>query len=76
VGDQASPGHSVKTEFLGTRLAMLSGRTECVPPRNRLSRHFRALPRKAILAGMAHPAEGRAPHARKGGLPLTEACPR
>jgi hypothetical protein len=33
---------------------------------NRLSRHFRALPRKASLAGMAHMAEGRAPHARIG----------
>ena len=33
MGHRASPGRPVKTESLGTRLAMLSGRTECVPPR-------------------------------------------
>jgi hypothetical protein len=33
VGDPAPPGRTVKTEFLGTRLAIPCGRTECVPPR-------------------------------------------
>ena len=64
------PHHRVETECLGSRPTRIRGRTECVPPRNRLSRHFRALPRKAILAWMA-PAEGRAPHARSGGLAST-----
>jgi hypothetical protein len=76
VGDPAPPGRTVKTELLATRLAIPCGRTECVSPRNRLSRDFRALPRKAILARMADSAEGRAPHARKGGIGLAETCPR
>jgi hypothetical protein len=32
------------------------------------------LPPKAILARIAHPSEGRAPHARGDGLRLTGAC--
>jgi len=40
---------------------------------NRLSRHPRAFLRKAILVGMAHTAEGRAPHARKQRMTPTRA---
>jgi len=46
------------------------------PRENAPSRHFRAFLRKAILVGMAHTAEGRAPHARMDDSRFTEAWPR
>jgi hypothetical protein len=51
----------------------LSMRTHGVRPSEKTApkRHPRALHREAILARMADSAEGRAPHARKGGLAST-----
>jgi hypothetical protein len=65
---------------LGSLAASECGRTECVPPRKPPSAASRGFPRKAILPWMAHPAEGRAPHACKktlpppGDPPLGHAC--
>jgi hypothetical protein len=58
VGDPAPPGHLVKTESLGTRLAIPCGRTECAPPRNRLSRHLGALSARRPVLGLAPPRRG------------------
>jgi hypothetical protein len=57
----------VKMECLGIRGALPSGRTECVPPRKPPFALSQGFPRKAIRARITNPAEGRAPHARKGG---------
>jgi hypothetical protein len=46
-------------ECLGIRRASQRGRAERVPPRK-----SKIFPRKAILPWLAHPSEGRAPHAR------------
>jgi hypothetical protein len=54
-------------ECLGIRGALPSGRTECVPPRKPPFALSQGFPRKAIRARITNPAEGRAPHARKGG---------
>jgi hypothetical protein len=43
---------------LGLSTPLPCGRTECVPPRNRLSRYFRAFPRKVILACIVPPRRG------------------
>jgi len=60
---------------LGSLAASECGRTECVPPRKPPSAASRAFPRKAILPWMAHPAEGRAPHACKENSPSTRGSP-
>ena len=49
VGDPAPPGHLVKTESLGTRLAIPCGRTECVPPRKPPFAPSPGLPRRGHL---------------------------
>ena len=43
---------------LGLSTPLPCGRTECVPPRNRPSRYFRAFPRKVILACIVPPRRG------------------
>jgi len=62
-------------ECLGASSALPSGRGDRAPPREPPSALSPAFLRKAILAGMVHPAEGRAPHARKGGITLTPTLP-
>jgi len=53
MGHRASPGRPVKTESLGTRLAMLSGRTECVPPRKPPFTPSQGLPTKPLYRRLA-----------------------
>ena len=69
MGHRASPGRPVKTESLGTRLAMLSGRTECVPPRKPPFTPSQGLPSKPLYHRLAV--------WRRGGLrtPGNEASP-
>ena len=66
----------VTMRCLGLRPARICGRTECVPPRKPAPALSQGFPRKAISPWMAHPAEGRAPHARNETVGLTRACPR
>ena len=49
---------------LGLRMALPRGRGDRAPPRTPPSALCQGFPRKAILPWMAHPSEGRAPHAR------------
>jgi hypothetical protein len=49
---------------LGLRTASECGRAERVPPRKPPSALSPGFPRKAIRPWLAHPSEGRAPHAR------------
>jgi hypothetical protein len=53
---------------LGLRTASQHGRGDRAPPRKSAFASFPGLPRKAILACIAHPPEGRAPHARNDGI--------
>jgi hypothetical protein len=46
-----------------------------VRPSEKTSLASRAFLGKAIRGGLAPPVEGRAPHARKDGLGLTDTCP-
>ena len=59
----------------GSHPAGIHGRGDRAPPRKPPSRHPRAFLRKAVLAWISHPAEGRAPHARNDGIGLAGACP-
>jgi len=68
--------HVVGMKCLGTRRALHRGRGDRVPPRKSPFASFPGLPRKAILACIAHPAEGRAPHAREEGIGFTRAYRR
>ena len=49
----------------GLRPALPRGRGDRAPPRTPTSALCQGFPRKAILPWVAHPSEGRAPHARK-----------
>jgi len=69
-----SPTHRVGMKCLGIRTALPRGRTECVPPRKPPPRNLRVSPVRPCVLG-SPPVEGRAPHARKGGIGFTEACP-
>jgi len=60
---------------LGLRPARVCGRGDRVPPRKSLSASSQALPRKAIVTQIVHPAEGRAPHARNYGTMPTPTLP-
>jgi len=64
LGHRAFARRSVIMLRLGLRPARIRGRTECVPPRKPPPALSPGFPRKAILPWMAHPSEGRAPHAR------------
>jgi hypothetical protein len=66
----------VATPWLAIRPAVRCGRAERVPPRKTPFAYFRAFPRKAVSPRSVHPAEGRALHARKGGIGLAQTCPR
>jgi hypothetical protein len=70
----SSSTHVVEMECLGASSALPCGRTECVPPRKTPLALSPGYPRKAILARIAHPPEGRAPHARKESITLTPTC--
>jgi len=59
----------------GLSWAVLCGRAERIPPRKRPSTLSKGFPRKAIRPWLAHPAEGRAPHARKESITLTPTLP-
>jgi len=67
---------SVIMPYPGLHPARIRGRTKCVPPRKSL---FLSFPSSSPLGNprwVWPPAEGRAPHARKEGTGLTEACAR
>jgi hypothetical protein len=55
--------------------ARICGRTECAPPRKPLFASSPGFPSKAFHSGQAH-LEGRAPHAREGGIAFTDAYHR
>jgi hypothetical protein len=76
VGLARSATHRVGMKCLGIRMALPGGRTECVPPRKSPFALFPGSPRKAIRHWLAHPSEGRAPHARKEGITQTTTLPR
>jgi hypothetical protein len=59
----------------GLRPALPNGRAGRAPPRTPTSALCQGFPRKAILPWMAHPSEGRAPHARKRGFASTGGSP-
>jgi hypothetical protein len=61
---------------LGMSTAVPYGRGDRAPPRKPAFASSRAFPRKAILPWIAHPAEGRAPHARKRDLACVGGSPR
>jgi hypothetical protein len=64
------PGHpSWVMKGLGIRTALPRGRAERVRPRKPPIASSPGSRRKAISPRMVHPAEGRAPHARKGRPP-------
>jgi len=66
VGDPAPPGRTVKKEFLGTRLAIPCGRTECVPPRKPPFASSPGLRPEGLLP-IAWPSRGGAGSARPQG---------
>ena len=66
LGRGPSLTHVVEMECLGASSALPCGRGDRAPPRKSPFASFPGLPRKAILACIALPLEGRAPHARKG----------
>jgi hypothetical protein len=65
LGLARSATHRVGMKCLGIRTALPGGRTECVPPRKSPFALSPGSPRKAIRHWLAHPSEGRAPHARE-----------
>jgi hypothetical protein len=67
-GHHALANEPVTVTCPGSRPALIRGRGDRVPPRKSPFASFPGLPRKATLACIAHPAEGRAPHARKARL--------
>gem|GEM_PF-5883741 len=71
-GGPRSPGSS--KGCLGMRPTLQRCRTECASPRKHLSRVPWGLHGKAFSLWPT-PAEGRSPHARYRGFPLTEGCP-
>ena len=71
-GSSCTSGRSYHTSGLSPSLPR--GRTECVPPRKPPSAPSPGFPHKAILPWIV-PLEGRAPHARKGGIAFTDTCP-
>ena len=66
--------HGVRMKFPGIRPALSRGRTECVPPRKSLFPSFPSPSPPGNPRWVWPPGEGRAPHARKEGTGLTEAC--
>ena len=65
-GPARSATHRGGTKCLGIRTALPRGRAERVPPRKPPLASSPGSRRKAISPWIVHPAEGRAPHARKG----------
>ena len=61
--------------YLGLRTALPLERGDRAPPRKSASSLWQGFPRAAIRAGLA-PLEGRAPHAREGGIAFTDAYHR
>ena len=66
---------SIITTCLGLRPALPRGRAERVPPRKSPFALSPGFPRKAIRPWLAHPSEGRAPHARNDGTTPTPTLP-
>ena len=64
----------VATQCLAIRPAVPCGRGDRAPPRRPPFAPFPGLPPKGSHPGLS-PAEGRAPHARKGGITLTPTLP-
>ena len=69
-----SSTHPVGMECLGLRPALPPGRGDRVPPRKWPFALSPGFPREAIRPWLAHPSEGRAPHARENGNGFTPAC--
>jgi len=70
----SSSTHRLQMECIGIRGASQRGRTECVPPRKPPCAHLRVSP--ARPPHFASPLlEGRALHARKGGMTLNPMSP-
>ena len=72
---RSSSTHVVEMKCLGASSALPCGRAERVPPRKTPLALSPGYPRKAILARIAHPSEGRAPHARNDGTTPTPTLP-
>jgi hypothetical protein len=75
LGHRLIVSHPVGMGCPGLRPARIPGRGDRAPPRKSLFASFPALCRQAVFSGRP-PAEGRAPHARKEGIGLTEGCAR
>ncbi len=67
-GHHALANEPVTRTCRGLRPARICGRGDRAPPRKSPFASFPGLPRKATLARIAHPAEGRARHAREDGI--------
>ena len=65
----------IRWECLGSHPALPHGRGDRAPPRKPPTAPSPGFPRKAVLAWIAHPAEGRAPHARKESMTPTLTLP-
>jgi hypothetical protein len=75
LGHRLIVNHPVGMGCPGLRPARIRGRGDRAPPRKSLFASFPALCRQAVFSGRP-PAEGRALHARKEGIGLTEGCAR
>jgi hypothetical protein len=75
LGLARSATHRVGMKCLGIRTALPGGRTECVPPRKSPFALSPGFPSQAFHSGQAD-LEGRALHAREGGIAFTDAYHR